>query len=233
MGRASSHRPARALACVVGALTLLASLDCAGQGSSVPADTSPSGAQTTDGIPAPPAGLEDTSPPSAFFAYADSLQFTTDSASAAILSRRVGDTISVLTVSSETRLPNTPDSAYARGRIIARFQTTGAASVFGVPPGEAYLWVRLVSGNHVGTLIWRSEAGDSGKIPVASELHPPRADPAGVPLCVASDTSTTSVPTDTLKMLVCCRCGTGRYNCPSSVVITEVRLRAMLALRGM
>jgi hypothetical protein len=217
-------RASRVMPLIVGAIVGAGVFACSGSGGG---DGGGGGDQRTDqgGVPAPPAALTNESPVTDFLAYGDSLQFATTAPGQLLVQKTVGGNASTLRVRSELRLPNTIDSAYVRGRIIARFETEGAPSTYGVPVGHAYLWVQKVGSNHVGTLVYRSSAGDTGRVSIAEMHSSPREVPGGTIECIDLD-----VTSDTTR--VCCLCGTSQYNCPMLAEISAHRLDSLLTARG-
>lgn len=217
-------RASRVLPLVVGAIVGMGLFACSGSGGG---DGGGSGSQGSDqgGVPAPPTALTIQSPVTDFLAYGDSLQFATAAPGLLLVQKTIGGNASTLRVRSELRLPNTDDTAYVRGRIIARFETEGAPSSYGAPVGHAYLWVQSLNGGHVGTLMYRSATGDTGRLTIAEMHSTPRVVSARVAECIDMDSVS-----DTTR--VCCLCGGSQYNCPVLVEIAAQRLDSMLTAAG-
>ena len=184
-------------------------------------------AAEADGIPAPPPTLTDASPVTAFLQYGDSLQFATATPGVVVVNRVVNGNASELRIRSELRLPQTNHSTYSQGRIIAKYETLRAASAYGAPVGNAYLWVRDTGGgNLVGTLMWRNYAtGDTGRVRIAGMRHSSPRVSSGVPDCV--DLHPVG---DTTR--ACCLCSDGQYNCPFAVDASDSQLDALLSAAG-
>lgn len=181
------------------------------------------------GIPAPTVPLTDASPVSDFLTYGDGLQFAPSSPGSVIISRTRSGGTSELRVRSELRLQNTDSAAYATGRIIAKFETIGAASDYGVPIGNAYLWViDTGGGHHKGVLMWRAYVtGDTGRTAIASQMH---SDPRTVAVVQSECFELTSAVSDSTRM--CCLCGDGRYNCPMAQALSMAQLDSLLTAAG-
>ncbi len=185
----------------------------------------PAGKSLQAGIPAPDSTLNDTSPDVAFLRYGDSLRFAADTPGTLVLRRVVGRETSELRVRSETRLPQTVDSAYRRGRIIAKFETVGAPSRYGVPVGNAYLWVHdTADGTFRGTLFWQNYVdGTTGRTKVLHQLHTAARPGSGdAPACRAIIDGADTVG-------VCCLCGDGRCNSPLYAEMSMARLDSVVS----
>ncbi|MEO7997270.1 MAG: hypothetical protein ABI852_07480 [Gemmatimonadaceae bacterium] len=223
-----STRMSRVLPLVVLMIAGATAIACGNRDEPTPSPTAP-----PEGIPAPDASLTDASAPSAFFHYGDSLRFASDTPGYVVINRTMGGRNSELRVRSEVRLPFTTSAAYGSGRIIAKFETVGAASNFGVPAGVAYLWVRDSSGHHVGKLISRDYVSGAYAVTgVASMLHSfPRVITAVRSMCISLDDQGDSVPPrDTARL--CCLCGDGQFNCASSVVTSQDVMDSLLTRHG-
>jgi hypothetical protein len=185
------------------------------------------------GIPAPPVGLNDGSPITDFFAYGGSLSFAAEGDSGAVVINGVGANAgSRLVVRSETRVPETDDSAYVRGRIIARLETGVSPSIFGVPPGVGYVWQRLDGTVYRATVIWRSTAPvDSGKTVLPDQAHLSRPGASEQPLVFAFD-SIPGVRADTIRGGWCIRCKVGKLKCLPALAMTSVRIDEILRSMG-
>lgn len=196
-----------------------------GDGGKTDSLASTSNALTADGgVPAPPDGLTEASPDAAFISYGDSLDFAASGTGLLTVSRPAP---AQLRIKSETRLPLTDSLAYVRGRIIAKFETVVTGSLYNLPVGRAYLWVRDTgSGHHAGTLFYvDSLTGALGRRAVVSQLHSAPRPVSSIAECIDLDVSS-----DTTR--ACCLCGNGQYNCPMSAATTMPQLEAMLNARG-
>ena len=179
-------------------------------------------------IAAPPQSLNDSSPVNAFIEYGNSLQFASDTPGYVVVTRPVGSATSSLKIRSELRLPNTDSVDYVRGRIIAKFETSGAPSNYGVPVGNAYLWVRDTGGgHHEGRLYWEaSGSGVTGMTPVKSQMHTRAYTVRMAPACF--DFSGDQLDTTS----ICCLCGDGRFNCPGTEMMRADALDSAIAAAG-
>lgn len=182
-------------------------------------------ASTAEGVPAPDTTLTESSPVAAFLRYGDLLRFAADSPGVVTLNQVVNGVQSELRVRSEMRLPHTPDTAYVRGRIIAKFETMRGQSRYGAPIGNAYLWVRDTGGgNFRAMLMWRNfTTGDTGRAAVVRQMHcTARANTGDEPECIELPAG------DTIPVL-CCLCGGGQYNCPLLAEASMQRLDSLLS----
>jgi hypothetical protein len=186
-----------------------------------------------EGIPEPPASLTDASPAIEFLRYGDSLRFATDTPGVLTLVRpAAGGLTSTLRIRSELRLPNTSHSHYERGRIIEKFETSGAQSTFQTPIGVAYLWVKATSDtSFTGTLYYRNYVtGEVGQTPVFQRHSAPR--PFSFFTKIAMFFGHAIPDCDELPGgagdVECCMCGGGRLNCSSTVPVTAIQLEELL-----
>lgn len=183
------------------------------------------GAQT-EGVPAPAASLTEASPVTDFLRYGDTLRFDVDSV--ATLQDTIGGVVSTLRIRSEVRLPFTNDTAYTRGRIIMKYETTGATSVFGAPVGVAYVWARHDSTGYHSTIFWRNYVtGDTGRSATSTQFHVAR---AAIPTTPGSFILR-GVVNDTTRTVGCSVCML-RLNCRSAGPLTEQELDSLLSAGG-
>ncbi len=231
-----SSRTATCLRLFALGIVTAAAIACGGDGDATPpsspslpdASQPGSGRVAGEGIPAPDSTLNETSPVTAFIRYGDALLFAADTPGIATLQRNVSGATSELRVRSEVGLPNTDTTAYVRGRIIAKFETVRANSAYGIPVGNAYLWVRDTGGhNYVSTLFWRNYAtGDTGRTTVLQQLHSGQRGETGT----RAECYVMGELDDAAG--VCCLCGDGRYNCPFFASMSVARLDSLLVLKG-
>lgn len=183
-------------------------------------DTTPPAPPTDNPIPAPPQAFGDTTPASAYVAYAQTLDF--DTVNSARTRHDSAGSVSRLRISPERRLVTTADAVFNEGRIIAVMRTDSGVSPYGTPIGTAYLWVRRIGAQYQAKIITApiGVPGGGQIIAVPGFYH--------VPLPSTIRLTTFCVTLDSIRAGTCCRCASGCWNpwpvpMPPNVVDSLVR----------